>query len=326
MGDGVEERGGRHPARFPRVLGDHARKRGALLRGGPGKRVVEHTRISSGHIPAGEQGIDVRQRAAVEGRARHVVGGEAGGDIAYGRQQGGERPAVALRREPGRAVRLQAGEADRAAHRVRHAAALAVIAEPGDTVVLVVVDLDIWIVARLNGAPVGRVHAGLGDQGAGDRRAPERLAGARHDRPALRQRLLGERFPDGVGEVAAEMRQSHHRVLRPVEPARQRRHQGDGRDDAHDRPGAKAEAALPRGIDGAGGGVPDQQEARQHQNAGIEGEQHVADGRGIVRPKPAQEGQHFAGRAVGVGEEAAIDGLRGGRIGRGDRGQTEACE
>ena len=144
--------------------------------------------------------------------------------------------------------------------------------------------------------------------------------------PALGQRLLGEGPPDRVGEVAAEMSQSNHRVLRAVQAARQRRHQGDGGNDADDRPGAEAEAPLPRRVDRAGGGVPDQQEARQHQHAGVEGEQHVADGRRPVRPQPAEEGEHVPGGAVGVGEEAAVDRLPERRLGRRDRGQGETGE
>ena len=135
------------------------------------------------------------------------------------------------------------------------------------SVVLVLVDLHVGVVARQRRALVGRVGASLGDQGARDGGPPERLAGPRHDGPALGQRLLGEGLPDGVGEVAAEMGQSNHRVLGAVHAARQRRHQGDGRDDADDRPGAEAEAPLTRGVDRAGGGVPDQEEPRQHEDA-----------------------------------------------------------
>ena len=124
------------------------------------------------------------------------------------------------------------------------------------------------------------------------------------------------------------MGEAHHRVLCPVEPARQRRHQGDGGDDAHDRPGAEAETAFARGVHGARGRMPDQQEPGEHQHAGVEGEEHVADGRGVVGPEPPEEGQHLARRAVGVGEEAALDRLRRGRVGRGNRGhgQTGECE
>ena len=113
-----------------------------------------------------------------------------------------------------------------------------------------------------------------------------------------------------------------------VETARQRRHQGDGGDDADNRPGAEADAALPRRVDGAGGGVTDQQEAGQHQHARVEGEQHVAHGREVVRAGPAQEGQHLPRRAVGVGEEAALDRLRRCRIRRRNRshGKTRCRE
>ena len=115
-------------------------------------------------------------------------------------------------------------------------------------------------------------------------------------------------------------------MLRAVQAARQRRHQGDGRDDADDRPGAEAEAPLPRRVDRPGGGVPDQQEARQHQHAGVEGEEHVADGRRPVRAEPAQEAEHVAGRAVGVGEEAPVDGLRRCGLGRRHHGKAEPGE
>ena len=104
-----------------------------------------------------------------------------------------------------------------AAHAVGHAAALAVVGEGQRAVVLVVVDLDVWVVARLRGALVGRSHAGLGDERPRNRGTPERLARARHDGPALGQRLLGEGLPNGVGEVTAQMGEAHHRVLRPVD-------------------------------------------------------------------------------------------------------------
>ena len=200
---------------------------------------------------------------------------------------------------------------------------VAVVVERQRSVVLVLVDLHVGVVARERRALVGRSHARLGDQGARDGGPPESLAGPGHDGPALGERLLRKRFPDGVGEVAAEMGQSDHRMLRAVHAARQRRHQGDCRcHDADDRPGAEAEAPLPRGIDRAGGGVPDQQEARQHQDARVEGEEHVADGGRPVPAQPAQESQRVPGGAVGIGEEAAVDGLRERRLGR--RHQCEA--
>ena len=326
MGDGVEEARGRHPARFTRVLGDHTGERLALLRGCAGQRVVEDPCISARQVLAGQQRVDIRERTAVEGGAGDVVGGEAAGDGADGRQQAGERPAVALRRDPGGAVRLEAREADRAAHAVRHAAPVAVVVERSDPVVVLFVDLDVGVIAGQGGALVGGAAAGLGDQRPRDRGAPERLAGPGHDGAALGQRFLRKRFPDRVGEVAAEMGEAHHGMLRAVHAARQRRHQGDGRDDADDRPGAETEAPLPRGVDRAGGGVPDQQEARQHQHAGVEGEKHVADGRRPVRPQSAEEGEDVAGRAVAVGEEAAVDGLPERLLGRWDRGQGKPCK
>ena len=95
-------------ARFPRVLGDHLREHPAFLRGRLRQRLVEDAGVRSGKVLPGQQRVDVRERAAVDGGAGHVVGGEAGGDGADGRQEPGERAAVPLRGDAGRAVRLQA--------------------------------------------------------------------------------------------------------------------------------------------------------------------------------------------------------------------------
>ena len=319
MGDGVEEAGGGHPARLPGVLRDDAGERLALLGGRLRQRAVEHACVGARQILRRQQAVDIRERPAVDRSAGDVVGGEAAGDTADCRLERGERPAVPFGRHAGSAIGVEAGEADAAAHAVRHSAALAVVAEEQRAVVLVVVDLDVSVVARLGRALVGRAHAGLGDQRPRNRGAPERLAGTRHDGPALGQRLFGERPPDGVGEVAAEMREPDHGVLSAVHAARQRRHEGDGNNDAHDRPCAEAEAPLPRRVHDAGGGVPDQHEARQHDHARVEGEQHVAHCRGPVPAEAAQEGQHVARGAVGVGEEAAVDRLRGRRVRRRNR-------
>ena len=261
VGNGVEESGGGHPARLPGVLGHHAGERLALFRGGAGERVVEHARVGPGEVLANQQRIDIRERPAVDRRARYKVGGEAGGDGAHNRQQSGERPPVALRSDAGRALGAEPAEADRAAHVVRHAAALTVIVEGRPTIAAGLAYPDIRVVAGLGGALVGRAAAGLGDQGTRNGGAPEALARAGHDWSAFGQRLLREGFPDRVGEVAAEMGEAHDGVLGAVHAARQRRHQGDRRDDAHDRPGAEPETPLAGGVDDAGGGVPDQQEA-----------------------------------------------------------------
>ena len=326
MGDGVEEAGGGHPARLTRVLRHHPGERLALLRRRLRERAVEHARVGPRQVLCRQQAVDVRERTAVDRRAGHEVGGEAAADTPDRRHQGGERPPVSLGRDARGAVRLQAGEPDRAAHGVRHAAALAVVAQRQRAVVLVVVYLHVSVVARLRGALVGGSHAGLGDERARDGGAPERLARPGHDGPALRQRLLGEGPPHGVGEVAAEMGQPHHRVLGAVHAARQRRHQGDRRDDSDDRPGAEAEAPFARGVHDAGGGVPDQQETRQDQDAGVEREQHVADSGRPVPAEAAQEREHVAGRAVGVGKQPPVDRLPERRFGRRNGGQGEAAE
>ncbi len=119
---------------MPGVLGHHAGERLALFRGGAGECVVEHARVGPGEVLASQQRIDIRERPAVDRRARHKVGGEADGDGAHRRQQPGERPPVALRSDAGRAIGAEPAEADRAAHVVRHAAALTVIVEGGPTI------------------------------------------------------------------------------------------------------------------------------------------------------------------------------------------------
>ena len=324
VGDGVEEARGGHPARFPGVLGHHPGQRLALFRGSAGQRIVKHAGVGTRQILAGKQIIDVRKGPAVDGCAGHVVGGEAGGGRPDRRQQARQRPPVALGRDLRRAAGIEAREADGAAHVLRHAPALAVVVERDGAVVVVLADLDIGIVARLRRAFVGGAGASLGDQGAGDCGAPERLAGPGHDRPALGERLLRERLPDGVGEVAAEMGEADDGVLGAVHAPRQRRHEGDGRDDAHDRPGAEAEAPLPSCVDDAGGCVPDEQETREHQHARVEGEQHVADGGRAVPPEPAEEGEHVARRPVGIREEAAVDGLPERRLRRRHGGKPKA--
>ena len=112
------------------------------------------------------------------------------------------------------------------------------------------------------------------------------------------------------------MGEANHRVLGAVHAARQRRHQGDGGDDAHDLPGAEAEATLAGGIEGAGHRVPDQQEPRQRQYTAVEDEQHVAQHGAAARADIAEKGQHVPRRPVGVGEQATIDGLRRRRFGQ----------
>ena len=309
VGDGVEEARRRHPARFPRIFGHHPRQRLAFLRGGAGQRIVEHPGVRSRQVLAGQQVVDVRKGPAVDGCAGDVMGGETGGGRPDRRQEPGERAPVAFGGDLRRAAGIEAGEADRAAHVVGHAAALAVVVERGGAVVVVLADLDVGVVARLRRALVGGAGAGLGDQGARDGGAPEPLAWPGHDGPALGERLLGKGLPDGVGEVAAEMGEADDGVLGAVHAARQRRHEGDGGDDAHDRPGAEAEAPLARGVHDAGGGVPDQEETGEHQHARVEGEEHVAHGGRPVPAEPAEEGEHVTRRPVGVGEEPTVDGL-----------------
>ena len=105
----------------------------------------------------------------------------------------GMRPVSARRwppaARPGGAFGIQPGEADRPAHVVRHAAALAVVMQRDGAVILVFVDLDVGVVAGERGAPVGCAAAGLGDERARDGGTPKRLAGPGHDGPAFRQRL-----------------------------------------------------------------------------------------------------------------------------------------
>ena len=166
------------------------------------------------------------------------------------------------------------------------------------------------------GAAVGRIPAGFQDQGSGDGGAPDRFAGPGRDGFAFAERLFGERLPDGVGEIPSEMGEADHRVLGAVHAARQRRHQGDGGNDAHDLPGAEAEPALAGGIEGAGHRVPDQQEPRQRQHTAIEDEQHVAQHGATARADIAEEGQHVPRRLVGISEQAPVDGLRHRRFGQ----------
>ena len=137
-----------------------------------------------------------------------------------------------------------------------------------------------------------------------------------HDRRALAEGLCGKRLPDRIGEIAAEMGEADHGVLGAVHAAGQRRHQGDGGNDAHDLPRPESEPALAGGVDGAGHRVPDQQEARQRQHPGVEDEQHVAEHGVAARTDFAEEGQHVPGRPVGLGEQAPVDGLGRRRSGQ----------
>ena len=113
-------------------------------------------------------------------------------------------------------------------------------------------------------------------------------------------------------------------MLGAVHAARQRRHQGDGGNDAHDLPGAEAEAALAGGIQRAGHRVPDQQEPRQRQHPAVEDEQHVAEHGAAARADIAEKGQHVPRRLVGVGEQAPIDGLCRRRFGQQQPRDTQA--
>ena len=124
------------------------------------------------------------------------------------------------------------------------------------------------------------------------------------------QRLLGEGRPHRAGEIAAEGSQSHHCVLRPVHPAGKGGHEGHRHHDSHDLPGPEAPAAGAGGVHGAGDGVPEQQEAGQHQHAAVEDEQHVAEDGVAGDVDIAQEPQEVSRRAVPGGEDVGVDGLR----------------
>ena len=112
------------------------------------------------------------------------------------------------------------------------------------------------------------------------------------------------------------MGEAHDSVLGAVHAARQRRHQGNGGNDAHDLPGAEAEAALAGGIEGAGHRMPDQQEPRQRQHTAVEDEQHVAEHGAAARADIAEKGQHVPRSLVGIGEQAPVDGLCRRRFGQ----------
>ena len=115
-------------------------------------------------------------------------------------------------------------------------------------------------------------------------------------------------------------------MLGAVHAARQRRHQGDGGNDAHDLPGAEAEPALAGGIQRARHRVPDQQEPRQRQYTAVEDEQHVAQHGAAARADIAEKGQHVPRRPVGVGEQAPVDGLCRHRFGQQQARDTHGCE
>ena len=219
------------------------------------------------------------------------------------------------------------GEVDCTAQIARHAAPGAVVMQdprrdapdPGGARAFVSLvglsEFYIRCIPCAGGAAVGRIPAGLQDQGSGDGGAPDHLAGPGRDGLTFAERLFRERLPDGIGEIASEMGEANHGVLGAVHAARQRRHQGNGGNDAHDLPGAEAEAALAGGIEGAGHRVPDQQEPRQRQHPAVEDEQHVAQHGAAARADIAEKGQHVPRRLVGIGEQAPVDGLRRRRFG-----------
>ena len=254
------------------------------------------------------------------------MGGEIGGDGAEIGQQHRQCIAVPRRGDAKRALGPESGEPDRAAEIARHAAPGAVVMkdrsldapDPGGARDLAVhaflAKLDIGRIAGAGGAVVGGKAAGLQNQGSGNGGAPDGLAGPGRDGFARAERLLRERLPDRVGEIASKMGKADHRVLGAVHAARQRRHQGDGGDDAHDLPGAETETPLAGGIEGAGHRVPDQQEPRQRQHACVEDEQHVAQHGMAPRADIAEERQHVPCRPVGIGEQAPVDRLRGRRF------------
>ena len=226
------------------------------------------------------------------------------------------------------ALGRETGEADRAAQIARHAAPGAVVMQDprpdapdpdGSWAFVSLVGLSEFYIGCIpcaGGAAVGRIPAGFQDQGSGDGGAPDSLAGPGRDGFAFAERLFRERLPHRIGEIAAEMGEANHRVLGAVHAPRQRRHQGDGGDDAHDLPGAEAEAALAGGIEGAGHRVPDQQEPRQRQHTAVEDEQHVAEHGAAARADIAEKGKHVPRSLVGIGERAPVDGLCRRRFGQ----------
>ena len=322
VGDGVEEARGRHPACRLGILGHHTGKLRAFLGSGAGKRRIQHARITLGQAPALKQRIEIGQGPAVGRRSGHVMGGEIGGDDADLRQQPGQRVAMPLGGDAPSAFGREPGEADRATQIARHAAPGAVVMQDprpdapdpdGSRAFVGLVGLSEFYIGCIpcaGGAAVGRIPAGLQDQGSGYGGAPDSFTGPGRDGFAFAERLFGERLPHRIGEIAAEMGEADHSVLGAVHAARQRRHQGDGGNDAHDLPGAEAETALAGGIEGAGHRVPDQQEPRQRQHTAVEDEQHVAEHGAAARADIAEEGQHVPRRPVGAGKQATIDGLR----------------
>ena len=309
-----------------------------FLGSGARKRGIERARITLGQVPALEQHIEIGQGPAVGRRSGHVMGGEIGRDGTDLRQQPGQGVAVPFGGDAPSALSRKTGEADRAAQIARHAAPGAIVMQDprpnapdpdGSRAFVGLADLAefyIGCVPCAGGAAVGGIPAGFQDQGSGDGGAPDSLAGPGHDRFAFAERLFGERLPDGVGEIAAEMGEAHDSVLGAVHAARQRRHQGDGGNDAHDLPGAEAEPALARGIERAGHRVPDQQEPRQRQYTAVEDEQHVAEHGAAARADIAKKGQHVPRRPVRAGKQATIDGLRRRRFGQQQARDTHGCE
>ena len=256
------------------------------------------------------------------------MGGEIGRDGTDLRQQPGQGVAVPFGGDAARPFGREPGEADRAAQIARHAAPGAVVMQDprsnapdpdGSRALVSLVGLakfDIGCIACAGGTAVGRIPAGFQDQGSGDGGAPDRFTRPGRDGFAFAERLFRERLPDSIGEIATEMGEAHDSVLGAVHAARQRRHQGDGGNDAHDLPGAEAEPALAGGIEGAGHRVPDQQEPRQRQHPAVENEQHVAEHGAAPRADIAEKGQHVPCRLVGIGEQAPVDGLRRRRFGQ----------
>ena len=100
---------------------------------------------------------------------------------------------------------------------------------------------------------------------------------------------------------------------RPI-AARKRGHEGDGDHDAHDLPGPEAPATRAGGVHGSCYGVPEQQEAGEHQDPAVEDEEHVAQHGVAGDVHVAQEAQKVPRGVVGCGEDVGIDGLRPGRL------------
>ena len=283
VGDGVEEACRRHPARCPGIFGHHAGERRLFFGGRALKRRIEYAGIAFGQAAPGKQGVDIGQGPTVEGRSRNVMGREIGRDRTDLGEQAGECPAVALGGDPRRAAGIQPGESDVAAQVSRHAASGAVVMEdrraiPGT--------LRGWRYrahhrhwrrfrwprgGRSQSSRSGRWRRAIALRGAGERWAGfgRWLPRRRVSRPRWRNRRR-----DGRGRRRRAGRRSCRRGAAPS-GRRQRRCARSPRRRSRNGPRGR----CPR----TGHRMPDQQEAREQQNPGIECEQHGAEGRSSPR-------------------------------------------